>query len=142
MTLLVDDQLLSLVLRGEQLPATLEAGGAIFTTGHWYVRLCQAALGASERSGVLSGPFAALPPGRREQALGALLQLPNEIGLVSLRTLGPVIAHLRSRHQLNILAMEALAAAVHLDSSVALSSRSPPLEQALEAECRRYEVIG
>lgn len=141
MTLLVDDQLLSVVLRGEELPESLRAEEFVFTTGHWYVRLCQAASGVSGRSGVLSGPFAALPPGRRDEALSALLQLPEEIGLVSLRDLGPIIAPLRSRHRLNILAIEALAAAVHLGAFVALSARSPGLERALDAEGRHFEVI-
>lgn len=142
MTLLVDDQLLSVVLRGRPLPQPLAAYQAISTTGHWYVRLCQAALGRGGQQGVLSQPFTALPPGQREAALLLVMELPEEVGLVSLRELGPVIARLRSRHQLNILGIEALAAAVHLDAVVALSSRSPRLEEALRAEGRRCEVVG
>lgn len=139
MTLLVDDQLLSIVLRGERLPGHLDQ--PISTTGYWYVRLCQAALSATDRPGVLSGPFTALPTDRREQALAAILDLPEEIGLVSLRELGPVIAQLRVRHQLNILSIEAVAAAVHLSATVALSARSPRLEDALAAEGRPFEIV-
>lgn len=142
MTLVVDDQLLSVVLRGESLPGHLDSSGPIFTTGYWYVRLCQAALGVADRPGALSAPCAALPPDRRERALAALLELPDEIGLISLRVLAPVIAQLRVRHRLNILSIEAVAAAVHLGATVALSVRSPRLEAALAAEGRAVEIAS
>ena len=48
----------------------------------------------------------------------AVLELPEEIGLLSLRDLGPTIAQLRNDHQLNILGMEALAAASRLNAKV------------------------
>ncbi|MDQ1439751.1 MAG: hypothetical protein QOK43_3380 [Acidimicrobiaceae bacterium] len=142
MTLVVDDQLLSLILRGGRLPGQLDSSGPIFTTGQWYVRLCQAALGVADRPGTLSGPFAALPPHRRAQALAAVLELPDEIGLISLRELAPVIAQLRARHQLNILSIEAVAAAVQLGATVALSTMSPRLEAALAAEGRPVEIVA
>jgi hypothetical protein len=141
-TLLVDDQLLGVVLRGGELRAPLGSAPTIATTGCWYVRLCQAALVVADRPGTLSGPFAALPGGRREQALAAVLELPEEIGLVSLRELGPVIGRLRARHQLNILGAEALAAAVYLHATVALSARSPRLEGALSAEGMSVHVVA
>lgn len=141
MTLLVDDQALSLLLRGEP-PAALVDTDAIFTTGYWYVRLCQAVLVVADRPGALASPFTALPPEGRDQALAAVLELPEEIGLLSLRELAPVIARLRGRHQLNILGMEALAAAVQLDARVVLSARSPRLEDALLVEARTFEVVG
>lgn len=137
MTQLVDDQALSRVLRGADAP---DPGRPLFTTGSWYVRLCQAVLGAADRPGVLSAPFAALPPEHRDRALGALLELPETVGLVSLRELGPRIGRLRRRHDLNILGMEALAAAVHLDADVYLSATSPRLEAALAAEGRPVTV--
>ena len=142
MTLLIDDQLVSLVLRGERLPGSPRDGNAVYTTGYWYVRLCQAALGAADRPGSLSAPFAALPAERREQALAAVLELPEEIGLLSLRQLAPVIGRMRARHQLNILGMEALAAAVELNATVALSSSSPRLETALVAEGLEFEIVS
>ena len=142
MTLPVDDQLLSVVLRGQELPAPLGSDPTIATTGYWYVRLCQAVLGVADRPGTLSGPFTALPGDQREQALAAVLELPEEIGLVSLRELGPVIGRLRARHQLNILGAEALAAAVYLDATVALSARSPRLEGALSVEGMSFQVVA
>jgi hypothetical protein len=126
---LIDDQLLGQVLRGRT-PRSL-VGKDLSTTGYWYVRLCQAVLGANERRGVLSSPFTALPPPLRSAAMRAVLELPDEIRLLSLRELGPTIAQLRNDHQLNILGLEALAAATRLNAKVCLSAPSPMLEAAL-----------
>ena len=139
MTQIVDDQLLSELLRGGQPP---RPGEPVYTTGYWYVRLCQAVLGASERTGALSQPFASQPANLRDQAIRKLLELPDEIGLISLRTLGPLIARHRRRHRLNALGSEALAAAAHLGASVFLSVPSPRLTDALRAEGLHVEVIG
>lgn len=128
---LVDDQLLGTILRGNPPP---NVGAQVFTTGYWYVRLCQAVLTATAQPGKLSGPFLDLPEPARSRAIDALLALPEEIGLVSLRDLGPSIGRLRARHQLNILGMEALAAAIHLGADVHLSAEAPKLEAALEDE--------
>jgi len=59
-----------------------------------------------------------------------------------LRELAPLIGQLRARHDLNILGMEALAAAVHLDADVYLSARSPRLEESLERESCRVQIVG
>lgn len=128
---LVDDQRLSAILRGHPPP---NPAARVFTTGYWYVRLCQAVLTATDQPGRLSGPFLDLPEPARSRAIDTLLALPEEIGLMSLRNLGPSIGRLRSRHQLNILGMEALAAAIHLGAHVHLSANSPKLEAALGAE--------
>lgn len=138
MTQLVDDQLLGTILRGGPPP---KRRGPVFTTGYWYVRLCQAVLGAHHRVGALSGPFVALPPETRQRAIHALLELPESVGLLSLRELGPVIGQLRRQYALNILGMEALAAAVHLDAGVYLSAASPKLEAALRSEGRTVTIV-
>jgi len=70
-----------------------------------------------------------------------LLDLPEEIGLVSLRELAPVFGKLRLRHDLNILGMEALVAAVYLKAGVYLSAPSPRLEEALRREARSVEIL-
>jgi hypothetical protein len=129
---LIDDQLLGQVLRGRTPKALL--GSDLYTTGYWYVRLCQAVLSAHERTGVLSQPLAGLTPALRAKALRAVLELPVDIGLVSLRDLAPVIGQLRAHHQLNILSIEALSAATHLRATVYLSAPSPLLEGALASE--------
>ena len=138
MTQLVDDRVLSGMLRGDSPP---HPGEPVYTTGYWYVRLCQAALSSTVK-GSLSGLFADLPPSLLPRAVQALLELPEEIGLLSLRTLAPIIGRLRSNHpKLNLLSLEALAAALYLNADVYLLTRSPPLEEALAAEGRRAIVI-
>lgn len=138
MTQLVDDQLLGDILRGKRPPRRRQP---VLTTGYWYVRLCQAVLGAADRRGALSAPFAALPAKARERAVSSLLDLPDEIGLVSLRQLAPMIGRLRRQHDLNILAMEALAAAVYAGAEVFLSAPSPRLQAALTAEGRGVHLL-
>jgi hypothetical protein len=135
---LIDDQILGQVLRGRT-PRTL-ASKELYTTGYWYIRLCQAVLGVNERAGVLSRPFAELVPELREKAIGAVLQLPSDIGLISLRELAPTIAQLRQHHQLNTLGIEALAAATHLGAQVFLSAPSPLLESALQYQDLAVQV--
>ncbi len=135
---LVDDQLLGAILRGNSPP---RPRSEVYTTGYWYVRLCQAVLSSRSGSGSLSAPFTSLPTPTRDRALWALLELPEEIGLVSLRDLGPVIGRLRTRHHLNILGMEVLAAAIHLEADVYLSAPSPRLQHALMGESRRSHLV-
>jgi len=137
---LIDDQLLGAVLRGSTPRALRRSDFA--TTGYWYVRLCQAVLAAADRRGVLSGPFADLPEGLRSRAIAAALELPEEIDLLSLRHLAPDIGRLRPRHALNILGMEALAAAIRLQAEVVLSTSSPRLEAALAAEQCGCRILG
>jgi len=65
---------------------------------------------------------------------------PADIGLLSLRKLGPTIAQLRQHHQLNILSIEALAAATRLQANVYLSAPSPQLERALRSANLKIKV--
>lgn len=77
MTQLVDDQLLSSILRGHPPPS---ADATVFTTGYWYVRLCQAVLKAGERTGALSAPFAALPGTHVPELCGPYWNYPRKSG--------------------------------------------------------------
>jgi len=135
---LIDDQLLGSVLRGGGSP---RSEASIYTTGYYYVRLCQAVLGSSAAAGVLSTPFATMTAELHTRAIQLLLELPEEIGLVSLRELAPVIGQLRVRHDLNILGLEVLAAAVYLEAGVYLSAPSPRLEESLRREARSVEIL-
>ncbi len=136
---LIDDQLLGSVLRGSPPP---RHDASIYTTGYFYVRLCQAVLASSAGAGVLSAPFALLPDDLHARAIRSLLELPDEIGLVSLRELAPVIGQLRVRHDLNILGMEVLAAAVYLQADVYLSAPSPRLEESIRREARSAVILN
>lgn len=139
MNWVIDDQHLGRFLRTGRRPGAARVGDGIFTTGYWYVRLCQAVLAPVAR-GVLSAPFVGLPPRERERALTALLELPDDVGLLSLRELAPTIGRLRQVHALNALGSEVVAASVHLTASVLLSAPSPRLEEALKHEGRRVRV--
>jgi hypothetical protein len=136
---LIDDQLVGHILRGAR-PPELPAGADVFTTGCWYVRLCQAVL-STRNAGRLTAPFGELTPELRERAVAAVLELPPSIGLLSLRELGPLIGAVRQRHALNLLSSEALAAAHKLQAQVVLSVSSPSLEAALSAESLVCTVV-
>lgn len=129
---LLDDGHLSAVLRGTGV-AELD-GRDLYTTGYWYFRLCQAVLGGRGASGMLSGPLASLPADLRSRATAAVMQLPDAIGLVSLRELAPIMGQLRRDHSLNVLGVEALAAAKYLHADVFLDAASPKLQAALALE--------
>jgi hypothetical protein len=75
-----------------------------------------------------------------ERAIGALLELPDRFGLVSMRDLAPEMAEVRSHHALNLLSAEAVASARRLGARVYLSTPSPTLEAALGAE--NIEVVS
>ena len=140
MTLLVDDQILAAHLRGR--PVLPGADEPVFTTGYWYVRLCLAV--TRRAGGTLSGPFAALPERQRHLAVSAVLRLPSEIGLLSLRQLGPLMGELAGRHQpMNVLTREALAAAVELRATVVLAegNDNPALLVGLETEQLTATVV-
>ncbi len=138
MTQVIDDQLLAMVIIGEDPP---QADQEIFTTGCWYFRLCRAVLNRTTRDGAISRRFRNLPPERRDVEILRLIELPETVGVESLRTLVPLMSQMHLRHKLNLLGCEALAAAVHLDASVFLSTSSPPLERVLEAEKVAVEVV-
>lgn len=70
------------------------------------------------------------------------MELPEDVGLVSLRNLAPLIGQLRRRYDLNILGIEVLSASIHLQANVYLSAPSPRLQDALYREGRRVEVVS
>jgi hypothetical protein len=117
LTVLVDDQTLSALLREE----TGWPDDNVFTTGCWYLRLCQAVVRGA--GGALSGPLLSLPPSQREKALHAVLELPERTQMLSWRVLAPTMAdQLDGPGQgLNLLSREALAAASLLDAEVIMA---------------------
>jgi hypothetical protein len=93
----------------------------VFTTGHWYLRLCQAVVRGA--GGALSRPVLSLPPVQRERALQAILELPDEVGMLSWREVAPVMANQLDGpgRGLNLLSREALAVATVLDAEVIMA---------------------
>jgi hypothetical protein len=71
----------------------------------------------------LSGPLLSLPPDLRDRALRAILELPEEVGMVSWRAVAPTMAGQldRAGRGLNLLSREALAAASLLDAEVIMA---------------------
>lgn len=94
--IVIDDQLLLDALSGRAGASIGDAleRGEVFTTGCWYYRLGRA-VAAGVGTGSLSGRFEALDPPTRTHALRALDELPEEIGLLGLRGLVPVMQALR-----------------------------------------------
>ena len=90
---------------------------------YWYYRACRAAI--SGGGGQLAGPFAALGVEQQAAAIRAMLQLPEEIGLPEPRALVPEMVGIHRRHPgLNLLNVEAAAAASLLQAEVLLSPRA------------------
>lgn len=119
MAVVLDEHLLLDVLAGVVSPAVRDEIGddVLYTTGCWYYRLSRAVL-ASSGAGSLSGRFATLGSAGRDVALESLRHLPATIGLLSSRTIVPVMAALRVRRPANMLNAEALAVALVVDANI------------------------
>jgi hypothetical protein len=138
----VDDQLLLDVLSDQTTPSlgTALAGGEIFTTASWYYRLGRA-VAAGSGTGSLSARFEALEPSTRDLVRSGLDVLPEEVGLVNLRIVVPVMRTLSTRHRLNFLNAEAVGAALLLDATVLVTTDAPMLREATTALAIGYEVM-
>ena len=139
---LVDDHLLLRVLLGREPDALRSPGQRLFTTGLWYHRLCRALAGPSV-TGTLSRLLGDVPSPVARSTIGAVISLPPEIGLLSLRELGwPMSEVLHAGHHLNLLSLEALAAARSIGAEICLASsdQNDPLLAAaatMDVACRR-----
>ena len=92
MNVVLDDRLLI----EELLVGLRRLGVQLHTTAYWYYRACRSAvLGAG---GHLSGPFRELQPVEQQRAIGAMLQLPERIGLPPTRQLVPLMVEIAERH--------------------------------------------
>ena len=123
--LVIDDHLLLALLLERPTRAfdRLRAGKRVFTTGLWYHRMCRA-LTASEVSGALSAQLGAVEPAVARQAIAAAIELPPTIGLVSLRDLSWPMAEILTSISANLLTLEALAAARHLQAKIVVAKRN------------------
>jgi hypothetical protein len=113
----------------------LRRQGQLSTTGSWYYRLCSA-LQDPDVVGSLSGPIAALPHELRVGVIQRVVTLPTSIQLISMRALAWPASGLGRRHGLNLLAAEALGAAVESGSAIATAAPnlSPRLLKAARTE--------
>lgn len=114
----MDDQTLSALLRNEiDWPDE-----PVFTTGLWYLRLCQAVVRGA--GGSPSRPLLSLPPPEREHVLQSVLELPGGIEIQSWKAVAPVMANQFEGpgRGLNLLSREALAAATMLSARVLMAA--------------------
>lgn len=118
---LVDDRLLiEELLVGLPL---VPLGTSLGTTSYWYYRACRAAVAGA--GGHLSGPFADVVRSSQEDAVTSLLRLRADIDLPDPRRIVPSMAALSRRHpRLNLLNLEAVAAATALSATIWLSAES------------------
>jgi hypothetical protein len=129
---LVDDHLLLRVLLGDEPPKLRPPNTAIATTGLWYHRLCRA-LADEKVIGSISRQLGAVDDPVASAVLGTVIELPDTIELISLRTLSwPMAELVHSGARLNLLSLEALAAALRLSAEVCLADvdDNPPLRTA------------
>lgn len=136
----VDDHLLLRILLDDE-PADLRPrDGAVFTTGLWYHRLSRA-LADTTVTGAMSRALGDVDPRIAGAAVTAVTALPDTIGLTSLRSLAwPMAQLITDGDRLNLMSLEALAAAQHLDAELclAVANDNPPLLAA--AKQRRVPV--
>ncbi len=119
-TVLLDDHLLLRVLLHEEPVSLRPAGAALATTGLWYHRLCRA-LADDTVIGSMSRQLGNVDEAIAAEVLGAVIDLPDTIEVLSLRTLGwPMGSLAHGKLHLNLLSLEALAAARHLSAAVCL----------------------
>lgn len=143
-SVVVDDHLLLSILLEEE-PAELRSTGArIFSTGLWYHRLCRA-LGNSAVVGTFERALSETEPAVATTAIKAVTRLPESIELLSMRELAwPMARLLDDGVRLNLLSLEALAAAEHVEAELCLAAAdtNPPLAEAAQARGRPCRIIG
>lgn len=111
-------------------------------TSYWYYRACRAAVAGA--GGHLSGPFGQLTTAEQEAAILDLLTLRPDVGLPDPRLVVPAMAQVSGRHpKLNVLDMEAAAAALVLGAEVWLSlpASTGVLPAVLESEQVRWRTV-
>jgi hypothetical protein len=134
----IDDRLLI-----EELLVGIERNDAtIHTTTYWYYRACRAAVAGA--GGHLSGPFGEVPQFEQRRAIASMLQLPVNVGLPEARKTVPRMVDVATRHpQLNLLNLEAVAAASTLEAIIWLSpaGASGVLPPILDLEGIPWETV-
>ena len=121
-TVLVDDHILLSVLLDDEPEGLRPMGGAIATTGLWYHRLCRA-LANQTVVGSLSRRLGGIDVAVASDVVASVVDLPPTIELVSLRELGWPMGESASRGiRLNLLSLEAVAAARHLGAEICLAA--------------------
>lgn len=130
--LLVDDHLLLHILLEDEPAALRPAGAVVATTGLWYHRLCRA-LADETVIGSMSCQLGNIDTAVAVNVIRSVIELPDTVELVSLRSLGwPMGELVHTGLRLNLLSLEALAAAQHLSADICLAEvdNNAPLRSA------------
>lgn len=141
--LIVDDHLLLRILLEDEPSELRPHGGRVFTTGLWYHRLCRS-LGYRSVTGVFSRALGDADPVVAATAIEAVTSLPDSIELLSLRELAwPMARLVNDGVRLNLMSLEALAAAQHLGAELclAVADENPPLLAAAEVRTTPVRLI-
>jgi hypothetical protein len=141
---IVDDHLLLRILLNEEPDELRLPGARVYTTGLWYLRLCRA---TSSRAvtGVMSRSLGRADPVVATSAVRSVTTLPETIGLLSFRELAWPMAHLVDEGvRLNLLSLEALAAAEHQGAELclAVADENPRLLDAAASRGVPARLVG
>lgn len=137
-TVLIDDHLLLRVLLDDEPPALRPEGGPIATTGLWYHRLCRA-LANKSVIGSMSRRLGNVDDAVAADVIAAVIELPDTIELVSLRTLSwPMGKFVHAGARLNLMSLEALSAARHLSGEICLGEDDD--NEPLRSAARYFKV--
>jgi hypothetical protein len=139
----VDDHLLLGILLDDEPQDLRPGGGHVFTTGLWYHRLCRS-IGDRSVVGVFSRILGRADPPTAAAAIEAVTHLPDSIDLLSLRELAwPMARLVDDGVRLNLMSLEALAAAEHLEAELclAVADANPPLLAAAQARTIAFRLL-
>jgi hypothetical protein len=139
----VDDHILLRILLADEPPDLRPGGGRVFTTGLWYHRLCRA-VGHRSVIGPFSRALGRSEPLVAAAAIEAVTRLPDSIDLLSLRELAwPMARLVDDGVRLNLMSLEALAAAEHLDADLclAVADENPPLLATAKARTTAVRLL-
>ncbi len=143
MAVVLDDRLLLDLLAGTA-SAAVEAATAhetVYTTGCWYFRLARAVL-AGSGTGALSSRLESVGPATSRAVLESIRRLPEGVGLLSFRTVVPVMATLRVSRSLNMLNAEALAVALIVGGGLVVAVGSDLLRDGAADLGVGYQVLA
>ena len=140
----VDDHLLLRILLDDEPRALRPDGGRVFTTGLWYHRLCRS-IGDRSVVGVFSRALGRVDPLVAAAAIEAVTRLPDSVELLSLRELAwPMARLVDDGVRLNLMSLEALAAAEHLEAELCLAAtdENPPLLAAARTRITTVRLLA
>ena len=143
MDVVIDDHLLLQILLDKEPRALRHPGAQVFTTGLWYHRLCRA-LSSGAVAAALSRSLGRADPAVAKAAIRAATVLPDTVGLLSLRDLAwPMAQLIHGGVRLNLMSLEALAAAEHIGAELCLatSDENPQLLAAAGARATPARLV-